>query len=78
MDALEYGGGNGADGAARLLLREATVALLNASHPEVHFPLSVEEIVSLVNEALAGMNRNDMLRAKQDVGRHNGQGCPLH
>ena len=54
MDALEYGGGRGIDGAVRNLLRHATAAVLNACHSEVQsYPLSVDQIKTAVNTALA-------------------------
>ena len=76
-DALSYPGGNGASGGARLLLRTAVVALLNASHPDVNYPLAVAEILQIVNDALATMNRKAMQDARHEIDQHNSQGCPL-
>jgi hypothetical protein len=78
LDVLKYPGGSGALGAARLLLRTAVVALLNASHPDVNYPLSVDEIIQMVNEALATMDRRAMQEARHEINQGNGQGCPLN
>jgi hypothetical protein len=78
MNALRYHGGSGAEGAAKLLLRDAIVAVLNASHPDVNFPLSESEIVNMVNGALASMDRMTMMNTRQMIDQHNTQGCPLH
>jgi hypothetical protein len=78
MDALRYGGGSGTTGAARLLLREAVVAVLNATHPDLHFPMTQDEIVTLVNQALASGDRGTMMDAKNSIGMRNAEGCPLH
>jgi len=77
-DALAYAGGNGVIGAARILLRHAVAGLLNAAHPEVDYPRSVDEIVSAVNAALASGDRRTILACKEEVDQHNSRGCPLH
>ena len=77
MGALRYGGGSGASGAAKLLLRTAVTAALNAAHPEVNCSLSEEEIAGIVNEALASGDRREMQDARHAVGESNGGGCPL-
>ncbi|MCA9726919.1 MAG: hypothetical protein KC729_04495, partial [Candidatus Eisenbacteria bacterium] len=77
-DALRYPGGNGVDGAARLLLRDAVVALLNAAHPDVHFSLTSDEVASIVNDGLASLDRRTMQDARHDIGPSNGGGCPLN
>jgi hypothetical protein len=77
MNALRYPGSNSAEGAAKLLLRDAIVAVLNASHPDVNSPLSASEIANLVNDALASMDRKTMLDTRQMIDQHNTQGDPL-
>jgi hypothetical protein len=78
MNALKYPGGNGVDGAARLLLRTAVVALLNASHQDLNFPLSETEVIDAVNGALASLDRRTMMDVRHDLDMHNTQGCPLN
>jgi len=77
MDALRYPGGNGPSGAARLLLRHAIGAVLNAAHPDVNYPLTLSEVTAQVDSALASLDRKTMLDAKNDLERNNGGGCPL-
>ncbi len=77
-DALEYPGGSGTIGAARLLLRTGVAALLNAAHPDVHYPTGVQEVLDAVNGALASMNRSTMMRAKNELEQHDGYSCPLN
>ncbi len=78
LKALKYAGGSGIAGAARLLVRDAVVALLNASHPDVNFPLTEPQVVSMVNDGLASMDRRVMMDVRQTLDRHNMEGCPLH
>jgi hypothetical protein len=78
MEALEYGGGNGIEGGARIMLRHCVAALLNASHTDVNYPFTEAEIISVVNAALASLDRKTMLDAKHEVDQHNSHGCPLN
>jgi hypothetical protein len=79
MEALEYGGGNGVEGGARIMLRHCVTALLNASHADVNYPFAVAEIIDVVDAALASLDRKTMLKAKHDIGQNNCDGgCPLN
>ena len=49
LDALNYGGGSGVTGGARILLRAAVAALLNAAHPDIDYPRTPAEIIADVN-----------------------------
>jgi len=51
QQALNLGGGG-----LNALLRHAVSALLNASSPEVDYPLSAAEVISLTNAAIASGN----------------------
>src|SRR6266498_2010492 len=53
LDALQGGGGSGLDGKTRILLRAATAAVLNADNGNPPYPLSVAQIISQTNAALA-------------------------
>ena len=77
-DALRYPGGSRVIGAARILLRHATAALLNAGHPDVNYPVSVSEIIAAVNAALASDDRKTIQSCKHEVDLHNSCGCPLN
>ncbi|MHC4962529.1 MAG: COG1470 family protein [Planctomycetota bacterium] len=51
-DALRYRGGRGLAGTVRNMLRHATAALLNACSSDVGYPISVEQVIGLVNLGL--------------------------
>lgn len=76
--ALDGGGGPGAVGGARILLRAAVAALLNAAHPDVGYTMSEAEIINAVNAALASNNRNTMLSLAGQLDADNNLGCPLN
>lgn len=50
--ALRFQGGGGLVGAARVLLREGTAALLNATHKDLEYPYTRSQVIVLVNGAL--------------------------
>lgn len=77
MKALSYKGGSDTVAAARILLRSAVAAVLNAAHPKVDYPLTSAEIIAAVNEALLG-KRGDMLHLKDKLDMYNNYGCPLN
>ncbi|MBA2662766.1 MAG: hypothetical protein H0U74_10755 [Bradymonadaceae bacterium] len=78
LDALNYGGGPGAVGGARILLRAAVASLLNAAHSGVNYPLTTAQIISQVNAALATGNRSAMLALATQLDNINNQfPCPL-
>lgn len=76
LEALRYKGGPGPLGAARILLRAAAAAILNAAHPDVNYALSQADIIADVNAALAG-SRAQMLALATDLDKANNAGCPL-
>jgi hypothetical protein len=78
LQSLQGGGGPGTLGAARILLRAAVAALLNASHPNVDYPSTSSDIVADVNAALASNNRNTMLDLAGELDGDNNLGCPLN
>jgi hypothetical protein len=76
-EALTFGGGPGAVGGARILLRAAVASLLNASHPDVEFGMTEAEVISAVNDALASEHRGTMLALAEELDDLNNQFCPL-
>lgn len=78
LQSLQGGGGSGTLGAAKILLRAAVAALLNASHPNVDYPRTTSNIIADVNSALASNNRNTMLDLAGDLDDDNNGGCPLN
>jgi len=82
MDALNYQGGKGVPGAARILLRAAVAALLNASHPDIHYPFLDNEIDGqAVIDAVCALDLNDrsaMLQLAEELdGYNNTPPCPI-
>lgn len=77
LQALKFKGGPYKVGAARILLRHATAAVLNASHPDVEYPLDTVSIINQVNSALTG-SRSNMLSLKRQLDTYNNLGCPLN
>ncbi|MEO6192223.1 MAG: hypothetical protein ABIS20_04390 [Thermoanaerobaculia bacterium] len=78
LQSLQGGGGPGTLGAATILLRAATAALLNAAHSGVDYPLTQAQIISQVNAALASNNRDTMLSLAGTLDGDNNLGCPLN
>jgi len=73
--ALEFGGGSDVCGGARILLRAAVAALLNASSPEVDYPMTVTEVINRVNGALHSCNRARIISLAGELDRNNNLGC---
>ena len=77
LQALSFLGGPYKLGSARILLRAATAAVLNAAHPDVDYPLTEAEIISQVNTALLG-SRAQMLTLKTTLDMYNNLGCTIN
>jgi hypothetical protein len=75
LKALKYGGGRGLSGMARILLRAAVAALLNAKHLEVNYPLTYTEVIDDVNVALASGNLGAMEDLKDILDDYNNLGA---
>jgi hypothetical protein len=78
LDALSFRGGSSDAAAARILLRQAVAALLNASNPDVDYALTTAEVVADVNAALATGERATILQLAEELDRLNNAGCPLN
>ena len=78
LQSLQGGGGPGTLGGARILLRAAVAALLNAGHSGVDYPRTTAEILADVNAALTSNNRNTMLDLASELDSDNNLGCPLN
>ncbi len=76
-EALGFKGGSGIGGAAQILLRAAVAALLNAQSPDVNYPLTTAQVMSMVNAALASCDRNTMLTLAGELDENNNLGCPI-
>ena len=81
LQALNFQGGTGREGAVRILLRQAVAAFLNAAHEGVGYPYrrfaEPGFIQSDVNAALASLNRSTILALAADLDRKINLGCPL-
>jgi hypothetical protein len=71
-EALDFGGGG-----ANALLRHAVAALLNATHPEVAYPLTAPQIIAQVNAALASGNSGQINALKNRLDGFNTLGSDL-
>lgn len=78
LDSLSFGGGADLEGAAGILLRASTAALLNAAHPGVNYPRTALSVIADVNSALATQNRDAMLTLAAALDADNNLGCPLN
>jgi hypothetical protein len=78
LQSLDYAGGSGTGGAAEILLRAATAALLNASNPSVYYPREPASVISDVNGAMSTQNRDTMLALAAQLDADNNLGCPLN
>jgi hypothetical protein len=77
LDALQGGGGPGTLGAAKILLRAAVAALLNAGDSDLNYPRTTAQILSDVNAALSSNDRDTMLTLASQLDADNNLGCPL-
>jgi hypothetical protein len=77
LQALEFGGGSGVDGASRILLRAAVAALLNSTSPDVDYPLTTAQVISQTNAALATGDRDQILALASRLDGFNNLGCDL-
>ena len=78
VQALEFGGGGGVNGAKQILLRAAVAAVLNASHPDIDYQFTTAQVINSVNAALASGNRATILALASDLDDANNAGCPLN
>ncbi len=72
LSALQY---TGSGNAARILLRAAMSALLNAC--SVGYPLSKDQILSEVDTALCSGSRDQMINEAARLDAFNNLPCPL-
>jgi hypothetical protein len=77
-EALGFGGGPTVAAAVRVLIRQAVAGVLNASHPDVNYPLTAAQIIANVNAAIATNNRNTILGLKDQIAGFNERRCPLN
>ncbi len=74
LQALSLNGGEGAQGAQRILARAAVAGLLNAENfgsGDGAYPLSVEQVISLVNGAFNPGSRDKMISLAEELDSYN-------
>jgi hypothetical protein len=77
IDALDYPGGDGICGGARILLRAAVAGILNASYPDFEYPQALAEVLAETDEALGTCDRDMMIGLGETIDENNNLGCPL-
>ena len=77
FNALSFTGGAGNEKAAKILLRAAIVALLNAAHPDIAYPRTEAQVIADVNTALL-QNRDAMVVLAEELDESSKLGCPLN
>lgn len=75
--ALAFQGGSTLNGASQILLRAAVAGLLNASNPNVAYPMTTGQIVTAVNAALNSGDRTQITNLAAQLDNANNGGCPL-
>lgn len=63
--------------AQRQLAGHATAALLNAAHEDIHYPMTVNEVIAAVQAALETGDRDAILDQKDVFDEYNNLGCSL-
>ncbi|MEX0597526.1 MAG: hypothetical protein WD512_13615, partial [Candidatus Paceibacterota bacterium] len=59
------------EGKLDLLIRESVAAMLNAAHPQIHYPYSVSEIMKMTQISISNGNYDEtmnLLKKANDVG----------
>ena len=77
LEALNYQGGPGVPGATQILLRAAVAALLNASSPDVGFPVGVGHVVDTTISRIETQYRPTLLIRATYFDSLNNLYCPL-
>jgi hypothetical protein len=72
VEALDLGGGG-----VEALLRHAVAAALNAAHPDVYYPLTLRQVIELVDEALASGDPRMVEQLKDRLEGYNELGARL-
>lgn len=78
LAALRLRDGPGLAGAAKALLRAASAALLNASHPGLEYPKTRTQVITEVDTALRHRDPTAILALAHQMEEWNAAGCPLH
>jgi hypothetical protein len=77
LEGLSGGGGDDLEGAQKILIRAAIASLLNAQHDLVPFEYDEDEIIDMVNDALATGDRDIILALADYLDELNNRGCTI-
>lgn len=77
LDALEYQGGSDDAGAAEILLRAATAAVLNIAHPDISYCVLFDDLIAEVNDALGSHDRDTMITLAAILDVYNNYGADI-
>ncbi len=77
LEALKLKGGDSFDEKVEILLRAGTAALLNAGHPEVDYNLTVSQVITQVNAAIATGDNAAVTDLATVLDDWNNQGCDI-
>jgi hypothetical protein len=77
LQALDFGGGDTLTEKAQILFVQAVAALLNAAHPDIDYPLTVAQVITEVNTALATENPDTIIALKDVLDGYNNLGGDL-
>jgi hypothetical protein len=77
-DALRFQGGSDAAAKTRILLRAAVAALLNIAHSDIDYPLTVADLVAVVNDAIVNGTNEDKTTLAGQIDELNNAGCPIN
>jgi hypothetical protein len=75
LEALSFQGGPTVQDAKNILLRQAAAAYLNSF--DIDYPMTTQEVLDLVNDALASDDRATILAVAATLDANNNLGCPL-
>lgn len=79
LDALNFDGVDGIPmlAAAEVVLRSGVAAMLNASHPDINYPLTPSNTQIIVNSVIGSGNGPAMLEIAGVLDTYNNAACPL-
>ena len=72
LEGLQLGGGG-----LNALTRHAIAAVLSAAHPDIDYPLTISEIVDMVNDAYTSGDADEIEDLKDDLDAFNNLNCSI-
>jgi len=78
LEALKFQGGDTLTEKAQILFIQAVAALLNASHPNINYPLTPAQVITYVNAALDSGDEDIILELKDELDGYNNIGGDIN